>query len=1359
MKKKFFLLNIIFLLVFTSLIFSVDTTFITPSTIIQKDLATEINSLKSTDNFAYHIELSESQINKNNQKSLVSQLQEHSKTSQKPIVDYLKSQNIKFEAHYIVNMISVHLNRKTLKEIITNFSNIKTIYKQEKVDSASLKQTTNGSLTSPVDSTSEVAWNIKRINADKVWEEGSTGDGVLVGILDTAVDVNHPSIRRKFKGYDANTDTIVFKNDNFFDAINGKSEVTADMDRTHGTHVMGTILGSDKDALGNEINKIGVAPNAKFITARILDEKEKNLTDDVFIRAGEWMLAPGGNEANAPKVINNSWGGGKVSRWFEGIVKRWKQAGILPVFAAGNQQYGEPAPGPGSISVPALYADSFAVGATSPSDTLAYFSKKGPSPYAQNQIKPEVSAPGMVIRSAWPDGKYSYQQGTSMACPHVVGLAALLLSKKSNLTVSELIELITSTATPKEVNNITPNYDYGYGIINAKLAFDKLVTGKDTKRLKINLEGISEAYISINNTISQKVTKEQPFINYLAGTHPGKVTLEGYNTLETTFDFDKTEQTIALEKTNTSSINLRVNTTNYNVILIDKNQNLENYYSLENNFKIENKLVGKYKIIISKPGYANFETECNLENGNNEITAHLNQFDTTMPEITEVFNHNNSFTNTNESKHFHIGNTTNEQSFGYQGCATLFENNTPITLTSVRVKLFKSGLSIFQGSKLKLSIKTIDQYQRYNTILHQVTYNVIGGAINNLDLTRYNLKVTSNYLVIIEEYDRNEKGVVVCVDDNNTLSQKSFAYIGHNLYDFHFDKNLTINTKGGDLGINVISHTDAQTTTSQSDIIVNKVYQNETVSGTTSAEHHKLLLYFRTFSLLLDLKNNQNFSQVLYFDSLPNEEIIIIDITPIGKFLKPIYKKILFNRLNINDTISKINSLVNSSTIPNTSQLIQDALNYLNTLTNTAEEDINVAEVQQKLNQLQADIISSFLTEDGRRNKLKSLLDKSLELTNNTVYNASGFDVSIFDYFISDKYEFEGFLNTYQTIKQKYQDYTLSSEQITSYTNYLDKEINKFLKLRHYGKKSPMRNDLIDYYETHKTLFTDEYFLEVNSYKNKCWLLINQIHSGEVLIDTAKQTFTSYNAEFVASFISSHKIRNTLLQQLKETISLLSPLQQATDSNQIIFDELFFKGDNKNEFIDKFKGLIDKLTDKDTILDTEIRLNIISSLTTDTIALLEEHLAKGTKETENTAKWKKELQTYHNNHNYFTNKYQANKNNFLTNSAKELISSQIKDLSLTEKQKQIKDENPDLILEKNNSFLSFDNELNKTIIYIDDEDINLVTDTFAQATMSNQYKTTSIPTNNNKQQKEKKIKLEERRLVFITKKDDETTQF
>jgi uncharacterized repeat protein (TIGR01451 family) len=181
--------------------------------------------------------------------------------------------------------------------------------------------------------------------------------------------------------------------------------------------------------------------------------------DSSIHAAFQWLLAPGGDPGAAPDVVNNSWGGAGSRTEFDQDVKILHAAGIITVFAAGNE-----GPAQGSILAPGSYANTIAVGASDDLDQPAWFSGRGPSPLT-NDIKPLLLAPGTQTLSAQPGGLYVKSSGTSMATPHAVGAIALLLSAQPQLTLAEITHILAETAVP--ISTTHPNFDSGWGRLDA----------------------------------------------------------------------------------------------------------------------------------------------------------------------------------------------------------------------------------------------------------------------------------------------------------------------------------------------------------------------------------------------------------------------------------------------------------------------------------------------------------------------------------------------------------------------------------------------------------------------------------------------------------------------------------------------------------------------------------------------------------------------------------------------------------------------------------------------------------------------------------------------------------------------------
>ncbi len=182
--------------------------------------------------------------------------------------------------------------------------------------------------SSPLQSDTDHSWNIEKIRAQEVWDMGYDGSGVVVGILDTGVDVTHPDLADTFRGGDTS----------WFD-FHGEHTVPVDAAgwaTGHGTHVAGTILGGDGSGA-----PIGVAPGAQWIAARMWNDAGDSVLSSEVHEIFEWFMDPDGNPEtdDAPDVVNCSWSF-DTSPWclpeLQDDVRAWREAGIIPVFAAGN---------------------------------------------------------------------------------------------------------------------------------------------------------------------------------------------------------------------------------------------------------------------------------------------------------------------------------------------------------------------------------------------------------------------------------------------------------------------------------------------------------------------------------------------------------------------------------------------------------------------------------------------------------------------------------------------------------------------------------------------------------------------------------------------------------------------------------------------------------------------------------------------------------------------------------------------------------------------------------------------------------------------------------------------------------------
>lgn len=303
---------------------------------------------------------------------------------------------------------------------------------------------TTAVITGPV-----ASWGIERINAPAVWHGlGVAGSGVTVAIMDTGVDWQHPDLAANYRG---NQGGIVDHSGSWFNAVVPTNTIPVD-NIGHGTHVAGTAVGQ---------NGIGVAPEANWIAVNIADPFGLIWESDVH-RGFEWLLAPNGNPALAPDVVNNSWGTSLPSTWFVEDIAALHAANIQVVFSAGNS-----GPFTSTIGYPAGNPGVLSVGASDDLDEVAWFSSRGPSTQT-DEVKPWVVAPGTQIVSALPGGGTYLNNGTSMAAPHVVGTIALLLSANPSLSRSQVNEILAETAVPLAATH--PNMHSGWGRLDAYAA-------------------------------------------------------------------------------------------------------------------------------------------------------------------------------------------------------------------------------------------------------------------------------------------------------------------------------------------------------------------------------------------------------------------------------------------------------------------------------------------------------------------------------------------------------------------------------------------------------------------------------------------------------------------------------------------------------------------------------------------------------------------------------------------------------------------------------------------------------------------------------------------------------------------------
>uniref|UniRef100_K3X3V4 subtilisin n=1 Tax=Globisporangium ultimum (strain ATCC 200006 / CBS 805.95 / DAOM BR144) TaxID=431595 RepID=K3X3V4_GLOUD len=411
--------------------------------------------------------------------SLVNRLEGHAQTSQAELNDMLRQESGAAEplfkrstSFWINNQVHFEATTFQLVEKLSALPSIADV-REERVYSIDFPDVPTSNNTESLSVSSSLGvlvngapeWGVAKIQAPDVWVAGYMGQNVVVGSIDTGVLATHNTLKSNYRATYG-----------WFDPGTGS---TKPIDSSgHGTHTIGSMVGS---------GGIGVAPGAKWIACKATDSNNK-LTDAGLLSCAQFMTCStdvSGNNRDctkAPHVINNSWGGPGGDSFYQAPVNAWLAAGIIPVFALGNG-----GPACRTANSPGDYTTVIGVGSTNSADTLARTSSKGPS--VGGILKPDISAPGESIRSAWHTGINIYNtiSGTSMAAPHVAGVVALLLSARPGLNFADVKSALIGTTDRSSLKSsgITcgdtpdgdiPNNQYGYGRMNARAAFDH-VTG------------------------------------------------------------------------------------------------------------------------------------------------------------------------------------------------------------------------------------------------------------------------------------------------------------------------------------------------------------------------------------------------------------------------------------------------------------------------------------------------------------------------------------------------------------------------------------------------------------------------------------------------------------------------------------------------------------------------------------------------------------------------------------------------------------------------------------------------------------------------------------------------------------------
>jgi subtilisin family serine protease len=289
--------------------------------------------------------------------------------------------------------------------------------------------------------TSKTTWGLQSLGVEKLWKEGLTGKGVMVGHLDTGVDASHPALKGRLAEFGE------------WDMMGHKLEKAKAHDSDqHGTHTAGTICGV---SVGGR--SVGVAPGAQLCSGLVIEGGDATAR---ILGGLDWLVGLG------VRVISLSLGFRGFTPVFQRLVDILVQRNIVPVFAIGNE-------GPNTSRSPGNYPDSLAIGAVGKDGKAALFSGSQHFSRKQDPNKPDCMAPGVAVISAKPGGGWQEMDGTSMATPHVAGIVALLLQAKPAATATEIRQALLDSAQPLGAE---PALRHGRGFIQPAAALS-ILTG------------------------------------------------------------------------------------------------------------------------------------------------------------------------------------------------------------------------------------------------------------------------------------------------------------------------------------------------------------------------------------------------------------------------------------------------------------------------------------------------------------------------------------------------------------------------------------------------------------------------------------------------------------------------------------------------------------------------------------------------------------------------------------------------------------------------------------------------------------------------------------------------------------------
>jgi hypothetical protein len=352
-------------------------------------------------------------------------------------------------------------------------------------------------------------WNLDELDPDaglygmqavQVWQDyGISGQGIVVGNLDTGVFYQHEALVQQYRG---NNGDGTFDHDfNWYaptvtatNACDGAATAPCDYN-DHGSGTVGIMVGETQ---GMD-EQIGIAPGAQWIACMGCDSPPSGCSDEALTKCADWMVAPcpigvdpgdpACDPSLRPHVINNSWGGEGCRDWYQTYIEAWRAAGQFPAFSAGNTvacgAVGAPGDNPPAFGTAAHAADGGNLYAGGPS---CWFAEPSCDPDA-HEVDPHLNAPSFGRTAGNTQAEYWELSGTSGASPHTAGCVALMWAAnpaligdmETTFTILEQSADRTSTQAwaggdcgkPTCAGTDTyPNYEYGWGYLDCYAAVE-----------------------------------------------------------------------------------------------------------------------------------------------------------------------------------------------------------------------------------------------------------------------------------------------------------------------------------------------------------------------------------------------------------------------------------------------------------------------------------------------------------------------------------------------------------------------------------------------------------------------------------------------------------------------------------------------------------------------------------------------------------------------------------------------------------------------------------------------------------------------------------------------------------------------